>query len=86
MNALPCVKVSKCTGDICSKGHPEAPWERLGLVMDVHAEVSVFDELGYDEDASIWCARETEVKNDVRMARLPGGRQFVGKADYGLDI
>ena len=54
--------------------------------MDVHAEVSVFDELGYDEDASIWCARETEVKNDIRMARLPGGRQLVGKADYGLDI
>jgi len=40
MDALASMKVSECTGNVGCKGKSETPWQRLGFVVDVLAEVA----------------------------------------------
>jgi hypothetical protein len=69
MDALASMEIGKRPGNIRGERDPEAPGERFGLVVNVISQITIVDELGYDENAIIWFrgAREAHVGDDVGM-------------------
>lgn len=67
------MKVGQSSCDVGHKGESKSPGKRLGFVVDVLPEVTTFDELGDDEDATVRGrgARQSKIQYDVGMPCLP---------------
>jgi len=70
MDAFAGVQVCQGPRNISGEGESEFPWEWLGFVVDVYANVAVLDEFRDDEDTVVggWGAAEAKEKTDVGVA------------------